>query len=252
MDISQGIYRTGNSFLHRVDPRVKVLVLLGLVACLFSATNPQRLLLIGCLWLVAAGTTKNVFSDIWRIAKMLRWLLFFTLLAHLFFTPGRTMFGTSWLSYDGLLRGLMINMQLFLAVLFSLLLAWTTRPEALAAGLTKMLSPLQRFKLPVEEAGGMLLLVLYFFPHIQNEVEVLKAERNPEATGVVAGLKGWVGSVEPLLNRLFDRADRLATSIASGAEVLEMVDSQNETTFDYSAVVAVVAGVVLVFLLWQV
>ena len=182
--------------------------------------------------------------------KMLRWLLFFTLVVHLLFTPGRTMFGTSWLSYDGLLRGAMINIQLLLAVLFSLLLAWTTRPEALATGLTAMLKPLQRFKLPVHEAGGMLLLVLHFFPHIQHEVQELKSTRKADTNGLVAGLKSWVGCVEPLITRMFDHADTLAHNITCGDKVVDAVTSP--PVFDRYALVAGVSGAVLVLLLWQV
>ncbi len=250
MNIAAGAYRSGDSFLHRVDPRVKLIILIGLVACLFSAASWQRPVLILLLWLALAGTTTNGIGDLWRIVKMLRWLLFFTMVVHLLFTPGRTMLGTSWLSYDGLLRGAMINIQLLLAVLFSLLLAWTTRPEALATGLTAMLQPLQRFKLPVHEAGGMLLLVLHFFPHIQHEVQVLKLSRKEHANGLVAGLKSWVGCVEPLLTRMFDHADILACKIVSGAESVDSVTDVR--SFDRSALVAVTSGSVLVLLLWQV
>jgi len=250
--MTEGAYRPGNSFLHRVDPRVKLLLLLGLIACLFSASNPQRLLLISCIWFAAAGTTIQGLHDVWRIVKILRWLLFFTLALHLFFTPGRTLFGTSWLSYDGLLLGLMINTQLLLAVLFSLLLAWTTRPEALALGLTTLLAPLQRFRVPVREAGGMLLLVLHFFPLIQKEVAILKTERKTAGAGVVSGFRGWLSNIEPLLNRLFDRADQLANDIVSGTETLGGAENQGNIVFDRSALIMSVSGVVMVFLLYQV
>lgn len=250
--MTEGAYRPGNSFLHRVDPRVKLLLLLGLIACLFSTSNPQRLFLIACLWFAAAGATMQGLHDVWRIIKMLRWLLVFTLLVHLFFTPGRTLFGTSWLSYDGLLRGLLINSQLLMAVLFSLLLAWTTRPEALASGLTTLLAPLQWLKVPVKEAGGMLLLVLHFFPLIQNEVAILKSERGVRTGGVVSGFKGWLNNIEPLLNQLFDRADQLAKDIVSGTETLEDTENQRENVFDRSALLMSVSGVMIVFLLYQV
>lgn len=250
--MTEGAYRFGNSFLHRVDPRVKLLLLLGLITCLFSASNPQRLFLISCLWFVAAGATIRGLHDVWRIIKMLRWLLFFTLALHLLFTPGRTLFGTSWLSYDGLLLGLMINTQLLLAVLFSLLLAWTTRPEAMAAGLTTLLAPLQRVKVPVREAGGMLLLVLHFFPLIQEEVAILKTEGRAEGGGVVSGFRGWLSQIEPLLNRLFDRADQLAQDIVSGSAVLAGQEGQEEPQFDRSALILSVFGIMLIFFLWQV
>ena len=248
----EGAYRPGNTFLHRVDPRVKLLLILGLITCLFSASNPLRLALISCLWFLAAGATIHGVKDVLRVFKMLRWLLLFTLILHLFFSPGRTLFGTSWLSYDGLLLGVMINVQLLLAVLFSLLLAWTTRPEALAFGLTTLLAPLQRVKVPVREAGGMLLLVLHFFPLIQGEVAILKSERLGEKVGILSGFKGWILGLEPLLLRLFDRADQLANDIVSGETSLEEVNSSEDTTFDRGAFLASVAGILIVFLLWQI
>jgi len=250
--MTEGAYRPGNSFLHRVDPRVKLLLLFALVVCLFSATNPQRLLLIYCLWFAAAGFSVKVLSDVWRIIKLLRWLLLFTLIVHLFFTPGHTLFGTRWISYDGLLRGLMINMQLVLAVLFSLLLAWTTRPEAVASGMTTLLSPLQKLRVPVKEAGGMLLLVLHFFPLIQSEVAILKSERKQKSLRMVSGFRGWLENLDPLLNRLFDRADQLAKDIVSGAESLENINNQGDLVFDRSAQLMSVFGILTVLALWQV
>ncbi len=250
--MTESAYRPGNSFLHRLDSRVKLLLLLGLIVCMFSASNPQRLFFISCLWFTTAAATIHGFQDIWRIIKMLRWLLFFTLIIHLFFTPGRTLFGTSWISYDGLLRGLMIDVQLLLAVLFSLLLAWTTRPETMASGLTTLLAPLQRLRVPVKEAGGMLLLVLHFFPLIQKEVALLKADSKEERAGVVSGFKGWLNNIEPLLNRLFDHADQLARDIVSGTEPLEDMGNQNGAVFDRHALITSIFGILLIFILWQV
>lgn len=246
--MTTGAYRPGNSFLHRVDPRVKLVLMLGVIACLFSSPGPQRLIIISALWFVAAGTTTRGLKDIWWIVKILRWLLLFTFVVHLFFTPGRTLFGTRWLSYDGLIRGLMIDSQLLLAVLFSLLLAWTTRPETLAAGMTTLLAPLQRIKVPVKEAAGMLLMVLHFFPLIQTEVAGIKAERK-KGNGVVAGFKGWLHHLEPLLHRLFDQADQLAHDIVAGRDP----STTRETLiFDRTAMVAAIGGSILIILLWQV
>lgn len=250
--MTEGAYRPGNSFLHRADPRVKLLLLLGLVVCLFSASNPQRLLLISCLWFVAAGGSVKGLYDVWRIIKLLRWLLFFTLIVHLFFTPGHTLFGTRWISYDGLLRGLMINMQLVLAVLFSLLLAWTTSPEAMASGLTSLLAPLQKLRIPVKEAGGMLMLVLHFFPLIQGEVAMLKSERKQKGSGAMSGFRGWVENLEPLLNRLFDRADQLAKDIVSGTQSLETTNNQDNLALDRLSLLMSFLGLLTVLALWRV
>jgi len=206
-----GHYRPGDSWLHHFDIRLKLLLLGGSVACLFAATSGWRLLPLALFWLFAARCCRGAWREALNIAWLLRWLLLFTLLLHLFFTPGRTLFGTSWLSLDGLLRGLLIDGQLLLAVLLSLLLAWTSRPERLAWALTALLSPLQRLRLPVREAGGLLLLVLQFLPLIRDEVAELRGAA--ELPRGLAGIKARASMVAPLLLRLVDRAEQLALEL---------------------------------------
>ena len=246
-----GAYRDGDSYLHLFDARLKLLLLLGLIVCLFSATSPLRLLVLFLLWAVGAFFCTDALRDGWRMVTLLRWLLLFTLLMHLFFTPGRTLFGTSWLSYDGLLRGLLVDAQLLLAVLFSLLLAWTTKPELLAWGLTGLLAPLQRYKVPVRETGGLLLLVLHFFPLIREEVAQLQTDNLSTDAGWLARIKQRAALIGPLLFRLVDRADRLAVAIAAGDEP-QLAESQPAdrrlSRFD---LVFFCCGLLLLLLLWM-
>lgn len=249
--IYPGAFREGDSYLHSFDPRLKLLLLCTLMACLFSATSGWRLLLLLSFWLAGARYCADGWRAGLKVLGMLRWLLLFTLLLHLFFTPGRTLFGTSWLSYDGLLRGLLIDSQLLLAVLFSMLLAWTTKPEQLAWGLTSLLSPLQRFGLPVREAGGLLLLVLQFFPIIRDEVAELQSETDLPQRGL-AGIKAKAAMVVPLLLRLVDRADQLAVEIVGGDEngsIEQPVADRRLTRFDG---VFFGSGMVLLMLIWMV
>jgi len=246
-----GRYREGDSYLHRFDPRVKLLLLGGLMACLFSTASGWRALLLFVLGVLSIRLFPGGWRDLLRLVWMMRWLLLFTLLLHLFFTPGRTLFGTSWLSLDGLLRGLLVNSQLMLAVLFSLLLAWTTRPERLAWGLTSLLSPLERFKLPVREMGGLLLLVLQFFPIISSEVASVQ-KRGTHAKRGVEGIKAKISLLAPLVMRLLDRADQLALDLVAGdcSDVTEAVDhGQPFTSFDW---ISLFAGSCLLALVWLV
>ena len=246
-----GAYRAGDSYLHLFDARLKLLLLLGLVACLFSASSFERLLWLSLLWALGASFCANALRDGWRVITLLRWLLLFTLLLHLFFTPGRTLFGTSWLSLDGLLRGLLIDAQLLLAVLFSMLLAWTTRAEHLAWALTSLLAPLQRLGVPVREAGGLLLLVLHFFPLLREEVAQLQVARPAESAGWLDRLKQLTASVGPLLTRLVDRADGLATEIAAGRDphlADQLTVDRRLSRFD---LIFFAAGWLLLLLLWM-
>lgn len=244
-----GRYRSGDSWLHRFDARLKILLLVGIVACLFSADSVWRLQSLAFLWLVSAQCCSGAWRDAVRIGWLLRWLLSFTLLLHLFFTPGRTLFGTSWLSLDGLLRGLLIDAQLLLAVLFSLLLAWTSRPENLAWALTSLLSPLQRLRLPVREAGGLLLLVLQFLPLIQEEVGAQQGAA--ELPRGLAGIKARAALVAPLLLRLVDRAELLAVELTAGREATETIRESADKRFSRFDWIVFSAGLLGLTLSWM-
>jgi energy-coupling factor transport system permease protein len=228
-DITLGRFVPGDSFLHRLDPRFKLAGLPILVIAAFVAQAAgQRLalaMLAGLLILLAGGHWRFFLRGLW----VLRWLFLCTVLLHLLFSPGRTLFGSVWLSLDGLLRGLLVCEQLALAVLFSSLLTLSTSPPELAAAVSSILLPLARFGVPVRELSLLLLLALHFIPILREEaLAQLAASRAavPEVPppgrarllerGQAAGRM-----VAPLLLRLVDRADRLALAVAAGEPVVE-------------------------------
>ncbi len=247
-----GAYLPGDSLLHRFDPRLKLVLLLGTIACLFSASGGWRLLPIFLLWLGSSLFCGRGVRDSFRLIYLLRWLLLFSLLLHLFFTPGRTLFGTGWLSYDGLLRGLLVTTQILLAILWSQLLAWSTRPKELAWGLTRLLAPLQRFKVPVRETGDLLVLVLHFFPMIQQELKQLQQAQVVRQKGLLKRLQALAELIGPLLLRLLDKADLLAQNIVAGRESFNDMVVARETTYSRSDLLLFFAGLGLLCLFWMI
>lgn len=236
-----GLYQQGDSLLHRLDPRLKLVLLLSLVISLFASPDFLRLLGLSAVAVCGVLTCRISFGQAIKKLSSLRWLLLFTLLLHLFFTPGRTLFGTSWLSLDGLLRGLTIDLQILLAVVFSYLLALTTSPAALSQGLTRLMAPLARVGVPVRESGGLLILVLHFLPLVREEVVSLRCRET--VSGVLNRVQFAVGLVGPLLLRLIDRADTLAVEIVEGGLSLE-----DETVAQYKRVGLVDLYVLAVFI----
>jgi energy-coupling factor transport system permease protein len=225
-DITLGRFVPGDSLLHRLDPRLKLAGLPILVIAAFAAhTAGQRLalvLLAATLILLAGGHWRFFLRGVWA----LRWLFLCTVLLHLLFSPGRTLFGSVWLSHDGLLRGLQVCEQLALAVLFSSLLTLSTSPPELAAALSSLLLPFARFGLPARELSLLLLLVLHFIPILREEALAQLALSRSAGTNPARGRlleRGQaVGKmVAPLLLRLVDRADRLARAVAAGRPVVE-------------------------------
>lgn len=249
--MTEGVFRPGSGFLYRINPAVKLVMLLVLAACLFSSVDLLRPLVIALVWGALVLSVDAGVRDLWRVMRMLRWLLLFTLILHLFFTPGRTLMGVAWLSYDGLLRGLVINSQLLLAVLFSLLLSWTTPPAAMARGLEVVLAPLKLFRVPVRETTGLLLLVLHFFPLIKEEIDGEKVQMSGQQFKGLSMIKAWAARFEPILIRLFDRADQLALDIVTGNQQLSSEGDavQKINRFD---VISLIVGVAVLLMLWQV
>lgn len=250
--MTDSAYRHGTGFLYRLDVRVKLLLLISLVACLFSSTTLLRPITITVLWFLLALTVDGGVRVLWRVIKMFRWLLLFTLIMHLFFTPGQTILGLRWLSYDGLMRGVLINSQLLLAVVYSLLLSWTTEPDVLARGFESLLAPLRILKVPVREITGLFVLVLHFFPLIKAEIATEQEGFSQKRMKGLNSLKLWASRFEPILCRLFDRADCLVHDIATGKEQIEQHEVSTKKKFDCQAMLSLFFGLTAIWMLWQV
>jgi len=218
-DITLGRYVPGDSPMHRLDARVKLAVLPLFVVASFALSGGLRLAALGVcalVMLLAAGLPWKVW---WRGIRIFRWLFLFTLLLHLLLTPGRTLFGVEWLSYDGLLRGLTVCAQLLLAILFSSLLTLTSSVEALAGAVAWWLAPLRRWRLPVDELSRLLQLVLQFIPVLREEwaaqVEAFRRRGEDLSQGTLLQRGRLAGQMlAPLVLGLVDRADALAYDMA--------------------------------------
>ena len=149
-----------------VDLRLLLPACLGLVILAFSAPGWPSLMVVVmalCAGLALSGLEcKPLLKSWWA----LRWLLLFTLLMHLLLSPGHTLFGSRWLSYDGLFRGLFVCLQITVAVLTASLLTSTTNPERLASAFGWFLAPLKRIGCPVDGWLRQLTLVLHFIPRV--------------------------------------------------------------------------------------
>jgi energy-coupling factor transport system permease protein len=224
-DITLGRYIAGSSLLHRLDPRVKLIAVPLLIIASFARPGMGRL---EGLAVFAAGLI--LLSGIgwrtwWRGLWIFRWLFLFTVLLHLCLSPGRTLWGQTWLSLDGLLHGLEVCSQLALAVIFSSLLTLTTTPHELAAAFACLFSPLGRFGFPVQEATMLLLLVLHFIPILREEATRTFARGREEGLDLSRGTllergRALGRMISPLVLSLVERADRIALAVAAGEDVV--------------------------------
>ena len=219
-DIQIGRYLPGDSFLHRMDPRVKMVLLFFFLLLIFFVENAA-----GFLALSVAVALLMVFSEVplgmqLRSIRPILWIVLFTFGVHLFMTPGTEVFriGPLGVTWEGIARGSYISMRLVLLILLSTLLTLTTSPLRLTDGLEALLSPLRRFRVPVHELSMMMTIALRFVPTLLEELDrIMKAQKargaDFERGNIMQRLRAVVPVLVPLFISAFRRADDLALAM---------------------------------------
>jgi len=221
-DITLGQYLPGHSFLHRLDPRTKFLSLLLLMIVTFLARGPRALALLWLFFFFSLFLSGLSWAYVFRGVRSFLWLFLFTAFLHFFFTPGPSLplfpLGFIDITWTGVAKGLMVAAQLFLAILFSSLMTLTTSPLQLAQGLEKMISPLKRFRVPVEDFSMMTMLAIKFIPILLGEANrIIRAQSargvDFESGGFFQRVKNLLPILTPLFHSVFKRADDLAIAL---------------------------------------
>lgn len=221
-DITLGQYLPGNSFLHRLDARTQFLSLILLMACVFAARTFEAMALAVLLFLFALFLSGLPWGYVFRGARPFLWLFLFSAGLHFFFTPGPSLpffpIGFLDLTWTGLAKGALVAAQLFLAILFSSLMTLTTSPLKLAQGLEKLMSPLKRFRVPVEDFSMMTMLAIRFIPILLGETNrILKAQSargvDFESGNFFRRAKNLLPILTPLFHSVMKRADDLAVAL---------------------------------------
>ena len=221
-DITLGQYMPGDSFLHRLDPRTKFISLLLLMIITFLIKAFPALALLGAIFFLALLSSGLPWAYVFRGVRSFLWLFLFTGVLHFFFTPGPSLpffpVGFFNLTWTGLEKGVFVAAQLFLAVLISSLMTLTTSPLQMVYGLEKLIAPLKRFRVPVEDFSLMMMLAIKFIPILLGETNrVIKAQSargvDFESGGFFHRAKNIVPILTPLLHGVFKRADDLAIAL---------------------------------------
>lgn len=216
-----GRYVTGDSLIHRLDPRAKLLSTLLFVVIIFLANNWMTYL--GLALFVGFGIYLSDIKLSFFIngVKPLIWLILFTVLLQVVFTAGDNVLFSWWvivISKEGLVNGAFIFMRFVLIIFMTTLLTLTTMPMSLTEAIEYLLHPGKKVGVPVHEIALMLSIALRFVPTLMDETEkIMNAQR---ARGIDFGegnLYNQMKSIVPMLIPLFvssiNRAEELATAM---------------------------------------
>ncbi len=216
-----GRYVPGTSFLHRLDPRAKLVSAILFIVLIFTAENWLSFFI---LWGITFGVMhlSGVPSSIYfRGIKPLLWLIIFTATLQMLFTTGHRNFiewGLITISDYGIQTGIFIFFRFTLITLLSTVVTLTTRPIDFTDGFTFLLKPLQYVKVPVNELSMMLTIAFRFIPNLLDETQkIMDAQRirgNEFGVGsIFQQMKALVPVFLPIFVNTLNRAEELANTM---------------------------------------
>ena len=220
-DITLGQYFPGNSPVHRLDPRTKILLLLGYIVALFTAGNWISYLVVFGFLALSIAVSGIAVKSILNGMKPLVVILIFTGVLNIFFTTGEVVLFRIWIItvyFEGVVRALFMVSRILMLIAGTFLLTYTTSPIALTDGLESLLSPLKMLHLPVHELSMMMCIALRFIPTLIEETDKIMSAQKARGADFETGklldrVKALVPILVPLFISAFRRADELATAM---------------------------------------
>lgn len=221
-NITMGQYYPVDSWVHRLDPRTKILLTIAMIVAVFLVkTLVGYALILGFMYL-AARLSHIPFKMLMKGIRPLRVILILTFLLNLFFSTGTTLlveWGFVKISYEGLSQAVHYSLRLVFLVLGTSLMTLTTSPIALSDGIEMLLSPLKRLHFPAHELAMMMSIALRFIPTLMEEADkIMKAQMARGADFESGNLLNRARAMVPLLVPLFVSAFRRAGDLAMAME----------------------------------
>ncbi|MBU3188571.1 energy-coupling factor transporter transmembrane protein EcfT [Clostridium bowmanii] len=223
-DITIGQYIPGESFVHKLDPRVKILVSLLFIVDLFLVNNFEGYLFVIIFLIVTILISKLSFKYIYSGLKPILILLLITAVLNIFMTTGKQPAIFHWgfinVYKEGLIIAAFMIVRLVFLIMGTSILTLTTSPIELTDGIEKLLNPFKRIGVPAHELAMMMTIALRFIPTLMDETDkIMKAQMargaDFESGNLIRRAKSLIPILVPLFISSFRRADELAMAMES-------------------------------------
>ena len=220
-DITLGQFFPGDSVVHKLDPRTKLVMLVVYIVALFVAVSWVSYALMLAFLIISVLISKIPPKSILRGMKPLVLILVFTGVLNLFFTTGEQVL-VSFLGItiyvEGLSRAFFMVIRILMLISGTFLLTYTTSPIALTDGLESLLGPLKAIKVPVHELSMMMCIALRFIPTLIEETDKIMSAQKARGADFESGklmerVKALIPILVPLFISAFRRADELAVAM---------------------------------------
>ena len=217
-DITLGQYFPGDTVIHRLDPRTKIIMVVMYIIALFQASSwlSYALVVAGLAAAMALGhiSPKNMFKGL----RPMIMIIALTALLNIFYTKGTPVLPGWKITWEGLDRAAKMILRIVLLITGTFLLTYTTSPIALTDGLEILLGPLKKIRVPVHEMTMMMSMALRFIPTLIEETDKIMSAQKArgadfETGSLIRRAKALVPILVPLFVSSFRRADDLAIAM---------------------------------------
>ena len=219
-DITLGQYFPGNSVVHRMDPRIKIIWTFFYIVLLFFVNTWAGFLVYIVFTAIVIMLTKIKPKFIFRGLRPVLFLLLFTVVVNIFMTGGEPLFKLGFLvaTKEGVRFAVLMALRLVLLVTGTSVLTFTTSPIMLTDGIERLLSPFSKIGLPSHAIAMMMTIAIRFIPTILDETDkIMKAQKargaDFESGNIIKRAKAMTPILIPLFISAFRRADELATAM---------------------------------------
>ena len=220
-DVAFGQYFPGNSLIHRLDPRVKILLFIAYIVIIFCTFNYAALGVTAAftaLFLILSGISPKFY---FKSLKVILFIVLFTSLLNLFYGTGEPLW--QWwifkITVNGINRAIFVTVRIVCLILASSCLTFTTSPTELTDAIERLMKPLKVIHFPVHEIAMMMSLALRFVPTLLEETDKIMAAQKARGADMESGnLFKRIKALIPILIPLFVSAFRRAYDVATAME----------------------------------
>ncbi len=221
-DITLGQFFPGNSIIHKLDPRIKLVCIVFYIISVFSAKSFVSLGLVVALTVLIVVVSHLNFTTILKSLKPVVFILCFTMIANLFWTTGENLvlsLGFIKIYAEGITYALFMATRIICLIIGTfVMLTYTTSPVALTDAIERLLLPFSKIGLPVHEFSMMMTIALRFIPTLVEETQkIINAQKargaDFESGNLLKRAKALVPILIPLFVSAFRRADELACAM---------------------------------------
>lgn len=224
-DISIGQFFPGNSLLHKLDPRAKIIILIVYIVTLFLCKNFFSLGVLFAASVVAVIVSKISFRTVLKGLKAIIVIIVFTSVLQIFYNNEGYIL---WKPFEnrefavttgGVYTAVFVTIRIVSLILASSLLTYTTSPTMLTDAIERLLSPLKVFKINIHSFAMMMTIALRFIPTLIEEVDIIMSAQKARGANLETGtIKERAKALIPVFVPLFVNSFRRAVDLAFAME----------------------------------